>query len=74
MPTLYHFPPSPFSRRVRLALAHKGISVELKNGREDPVFMTEALHHSPLGTMPVLVDGDVTLGDSLAILQWLDVQ
>jgi len=74
MPTLYHFPPSPFSRRVRLALALKGIPVELKNGREDPDSMAEALRHSPLGTMPVLVDGDVALGDSLAIFQWLDVQ
>lgn len=74
MTTLFHFPPSPFSRRVRLALAHKGIAVELRNGREDPDAMAEALRHSPLGTMPVLVDGDVALGDSLAIYQWLDVR
>lgn len=74
MTTLFHFPPSPFSRRVRLALALKGIVPELRNGREDPVAMAEALRHSPLGTMPVLVDGDVSLGDSLAILQWLDVR
>ena len=31
MRTLYHFRASPFARRARLALAHKGLEVELRD-------------------------------------------
>jgi glutathione S-transferase len=73
MRTLYHFPLSPFSRRTRLALAHKGLTVSLKDGRADPSFVEEARKLWPLRTMPVLVEEDGTaLGDSGAILRYLD--
>jgi glutathione S-transferase len=73
MRTLYHFTQSPFSRRTRLALAHKGIKVELKEARQNPFFQDEAKKLWPLRTVPVLVEEDgQALGDSTAIAHYLD--
>jgi glutathione S-transferase len=72
MRTLYHYRFSPFSRRVRLALAHKGLDVELREGRDDPAHIEEARKLSPLRTLPVYVDDGRVLSDSSAIVQWLD--
>jgi glutathione S-transferase len=72
MRTLYHFCYSPFSRRTRLALAHKGLEHELREARETPAFLEEAHARVPFRTIPVLVDGDHALGDSTAIVHWLD--
>jgi glutathione S-transferase len=72
MRTLYHFRFSPFSRRVRLALAHKGLDVELRESRDVPANLEEARGISPLRTMPVYVDDGQVLSDSGAILHWLD--
>lgn len=44
MRTLYH------SRRVRLALAHKGLDVELRECRDDPAFAREARALAPFRT------------------------
>ena len=75
MRTLYHFPTSPFSRRVRLALAHKGLAVELRDTRADVALRDEARIKYPLGTIPVYVDEDgTTLGDSTVICDWLDAR
>lgn len=72
MRTLYHFRFSPFSRRVRLALAHKGLDVELREGRDVPSNLEEARKLSPLRTLPVYVDEGCVLSDSTAITHWLD--
>jgi glutathione S-transferase len=72
MRTLYHFRQSPFSRRVRLALAHKGLDCELRDGRENPAYLEEARARVPFRTFPVLVDGEHAMADSTAIAQWLD--
>jgi glutathione S-transferase len=73
MRTLYHFALSPFSRRVRLALALKGLEVTLKDGRADAANFEEAKKHWPLRAVPVLVeDGGRALGDSTAIVHYLD--
>jgi glutathione S-transferase len=72
MRTLYHFQYSPFSRRTRLALAHKGLDCELREPRETPAFLDEARKLVPFRTIPVLVDGGHALGDSTAIVHWLD--
>jgi glutathione S-transferase len=55
---LYQFPLSPFSRRTRLALAHKSLSVELRDGRTSPELVDEARALVPLRTFPVLVEAD----------------
>ncbi len=72
MRTLYHFTHSPFSRRTRLALAHKGLEFELRDGRENPAFLEEARGLVPFRTFPVLVDDGRAMGDSVAIVHWLD--
>ncbi|MGH7295535.1 MAG: glutathione S-transferase family protein, partial [Polyangiaceae bacterium] len=72
MRTLYHFQNSPFSRRTRLALAHKGLEVQLREAREDPAAMQEARSLVAFRTIPVLVDGGRGMGDSTAIAHWLD--
>ena len=74
MRTLFHFEQSVFSRRTRLALAHKGIEVELKDGRVDAANMTAARALQPIRTFPVFVDEDGgALGDSNAITQYLEL-
>jgi glutathione S-transferase len=73
MRTLYHFQFSPFSRRTRLALAHKQLDVQLREGREDPAAIEEARRLAPFRTIPVLVDEGRAMGDSTAIAHWLDV-
>lgn len=74
MRVLYHFEQSFFSRRCRLALAHKGIEVDLKDGRVEPKYLAEARAKAPIRTMPVLVEEDGrALGDSGAIIHYLDL-
>lgn len=68
---LYHYPLSPFSRKVRLVLAEKGIEVELVEERyweERPEF----LRMNPSGKVPVLKTDALTLAESGAICEYLD--
>ena len=71
---LYFYPESTFSRRVRVALLEKGISCELAvlnlPGREHKEEWYAALN--PYTKVPTLVDGDVTLYESSAILMYLE--
>lgn len=69
---LYVFPLSPFSRRARLCLAHKGLDAVTKDARGNPEVLEEARKRSSLKTLPVFVDGDSVLGDSVAIAHYLD--
>jgi glutathione S-transferase len=71
---LYHFAHSPFSRRTRLALAHKGLDCELREARDNPAWREQAGRLVAQKTIPVLVDGDVALADSTAITRWLDAK
>lgn len=62
---------SPFVRKVRVALAEKGLDYEL-----EPVFpfgvSPEFKKISPLGKIPVLQEDDFYLPDSSAILEYLE--
>ena len=69
---LYHFVTSPFSRRVRLALAHKGLAAELRDARTDPEHMAEVRRLNPMHTVPVLVDSEHVVIDSTAICHYLE--
>jgi glutathione S-transferase len=69
---LYHFPTSPFARRARIALVHKGLAAELRDARAVPEHMAEVRRLNPFHTVPVLVDGDRVVADSTAILHYLD--
>lgn len=72
MRTLYHIEVSTFSRRARLALAHKGLEVELRDCRVDERNLDEAKRLSPLGMLPVLVDDGRVVPDSGSIVHYLD--
>jgi glutathione S-transferase len=69
---LYHFP-SPNPQKVTFALLELGldcekIPVDLAKGEQrEPAFLAV----NPAGRVPVLVDGDVTLRESHAILAYL---
>jgi glutathione S-transferase len=68
---LYHFPLSPFCRKVRLTLAEKRIEVELIEER----FWEQSkdfLARNPAGQVPVLRVDSRVLSDSQAICEWLD--
>ncbi|MGB3613950.1 MAG: glutathione S-transferase family protein [Elainellaceae cyanobacterium] len=76
MLTFYYHPLSPIARRVWLALLEKQltfelIEVNLKSGEQhQPEFSAlNPFHH-----VPVLTDGDLTLVESLAILDYLDAK
>jgi glutathione S-transferase len=69
---LYHFPTSPYARRVRLALAHKGLEAELRDARADASHREEMQRLNPMQTVPVLVDGERVIADSSAICQYLE--
>jgi len=69
---LYHFP-SPNPQKVTFALKELGLDCELvpvdlvKEEQRDPTFLAA----NPFGRVPVLVDGDLTLPESQAILAYL---
>jgi glutathione S-transferase len=69
---LYHFPTSPYARRVRLALAHKGQSAELRDARKSPEHLRELRRLNPVHTVPLLIDGQRVIADSAAICQYID--
>lgn len=70
---LYTFPLSGHAHRVQLFLSLLNLPVELiqvdltKGAQKTPEFLTL----NPLGQVPVLQDGEVTLSDSNAILVYL---
>ena len=68
---LYHYPLSPFSRKVRLVLAEKRIEVELVEERyweQDHDF----LRRNPAGKIPVLKIGSRMMAESSAICEFLE--
>ncbi|MDH5674941.1 MAG: glutathione S-transferase family protein [Myxococcales bacterium] len=72
--TLYGLPGSPYAWRVQLLLEHKGLDYELHKvdfgGGELRSDAYRAIN--PRGKVPVLKDGDFTLYESLAILEYLE--
>jgi glutathione S-transferase len=64
---------SPYVRKVLACAAEKGIEVELQpTGFPNP--SPEFLEASPFRKMPALRDGDYTLGDSSAIIHYLEAK
>ncbi|RYG91615.1 glutathione S-transferase family protein [Loktanella sp. IMCC34160] len=71
MNRLYHYPLSPFSRKVRLTLAEKKVEVELVEERywdQSPEFM----RRNPAGKVPVLRHGNQTMSESQAICEFFE--
>ena len=71
MNRLYHFPLSPFSRKVRLSLAEKKIEVELVEERYWEK-TSDFIRRNPAGKVPVLKLGNRTMSDSQAICEYLE--
>ncbi|KAI5084208.1 hypothetical protein GOP47_0000377 [Adiantum capillus-veneris] len=71
---LYSFCRSSCSWRVRIALAYKGIpyeyvAVDLASGEQ---FSEDFKKLNAFSTVPVLVDNDIVIADSFAILEYLE--
>ena len=69
--TLYSDVLSAYSHRVRVVLAEKNIMVEITD--VDPLNIPDDLMDlNPYGTLPTLVDRDLTLFESRIIMEYLD--
>ena len=72
---LYHDPISPNSRRVWITLLEKGVAFELVEVKLDgEQFKPDFLSISPFHHVPTLVDGDLNIVESLAILDYLEAK
>jgi len=71
MNRLFHFPLSPFCRKVRLSLAEKKIEVELVEERYWEK-TSEFLRRNPAGKVPVLRLDGKTLTESAAICEFIE--
>ncbi|MDY6947819.1 MAG: glutathione S-transferase family protein [Pseudomonadota bacterium] len=64
---------SSWSLRPWLVLEHFGLPFkEVKLPLDTPQFRRDILEYSPTARVPVLIDGDVTIWDSLAIAEYLN--
>jgi len=68
---LFSDPVDHYSQRVRIVLEEKGISSEIiEANKNNP--SKEILEISPYATVPILVDRDVCLYDSVTLMEYLD--
>jgi glutathione S-transferase len=75
MLTLYHSPISPNSRRVWITLLEKELEFELVEIKLDgEQFKPDFSAISPFHKIPVLVDDDLKIIESLAILDYLEAK
>ncbi|MCC5794237.1 MAG: glutathione S-transferase family protein [Chromatiales bacterium] len=70
MSILYGIPLSTFTRKIRFALAEKGVDYELRPVRMGGSAELRQLH--PLGKVPVYQSGDLVIPDSSVIIAWLE--
>lgn len=69
IPLLYSFRRCPYAIRARMAVWSAGIPVQLEEValKDKPQAMLEL---SSKGTVPVLVDGDAVIDESLDVMRW----
>lgn len=68
---LFSDPTDHYCQRVRIVLEEKGISSEIVEIDKNRL-TSEILDMSPYATLPVLVDRDVCLYDSVTLMEYLD--
>ena len=68
---LFSDPSDHYCQRVRIVLEEKGISSEIIDTDKNNI-NAEILEASPYSTLPVLVDRDVCLYDSVTLMEYLD--
>ena len=68
---LLYSPASPYSAKVRMAAHYAGLEADSQvvDTNADPA---ELVSSNPLGKIPTLINGDVSVYDSRAIMQYLD--
>jgi glutathione S-transferase len=73
LPLLYSFRRCPYAIRARMAVYSAAIPIQLEEVslKDKPSAMLEL---SSKGTVPVLVDGDKVIDESLEIMQWALMQ
>ena len=69
--TLFSDPLCPYSHRVRMVLAEKGITVEIVDVDTQDL-PDELMDFNPYGTVPTLVDRDLKLYESRIVMEYLD--
>ena len=69
--TLFSAPNDPWSHRTRIALAEKGLSIDIVSV-EPGRFPEDLLDLNPYHSVPTLVDRDLVLYDSRVIIEYLD--
>jgi len=71
MITLFHYPLCPFSRKVRLVLAEKKLNYHVQL---EPMWkkQSEFIDLNPTGQVPVLIEENVVISGSQAIVEYLD--
>ncbi|MBA2653984.1 MAG: stringent starvation protein A [Gammaproteobacteria bacterium] len=69
--TLYSGPLCPYSHRVRIVLAEKGVSVDILNVDVDNP-PEDLIELNPYQSVPTLVDRDLVLYQSNIIMEYLD--
>ena len=67
----YSDPTSQYSHRVRIVLAEKGVAVEIVNVDADDI-PEEVNEYNPYGTLPTLVDRDLSLFEPNIMMEYLD--
>jgi len=68
--TLYHFAACPYCQRVRNFLTQEGISVPMKDTRENPVFGDELVKIGGKPQVPCLIIDGKALYESSDIIAW----
>lgn len=69
---LYHLPISLYSAKVRMALAIKEIVIEMREPAGGSYRSAAYRTLVPAGTVPALLDGDLMLTESDAIIEYVD--
>ena len=69
--TFYSDPSCHYSHRVRIVLAEKGVTVDVENVTPGNL-PQEVLELNPYGSLPTLVDRDLTLYNTKVMMEYLD--
>lgn len=69
LPILYSFRRCPYAMRARMAISYSGTECELREVvlKNKPESMLRA---SPKGTVPVVIDGDQVIDESIEVMAW----
>lgn len=70
--TLYSNDSDPYSHRVRIVLAEKGVTFDVVDVTNSTKAMEELLECNPHGSLPTLIDRDLVLYNSEIIMEYLD--